>query len=127
MALGLGLPGALASLVLATGLGLGWAIRGARRAYRGLLADRGLRPEADPRALLGFSLPQGLTAAAFRLNSTLDVLMLAALAGDEAVGVYKVAASLAAFGALPSNAVVSVFNPWIVELHQKGDRAALNA
>ena len=127
VALGLGLPGALASLVLATGLGLGWAIRGARRAYRGLLADRGLRPEADPRALLGFSLPQGLTAAAFRLNSTLDVLMLAALAGDEAVGVYKVAASLAAFGALPSNAVVSVFNPWIVELHQKGDRAALNA
>jgi O-antigen/teichoic acid export membrane protein len=57
----------------------------------------------------------------------MDVLMLGVLATNTDVGVYKIAAGLAAFGTLPSNAVASMFNPFIAELVYVGETERLDA
>lgn len=113
---GLGVTGALGALSVATLASLATGVVLALRHHRGLLTDRSIVPHWEPGKLLKFSIPQGLTAAAFRLNTYMDLLMLGALASNTDVGVYKIAASLAAFGSIPSNAVASMFNPFIAEL-----------
>lgn len=125
-ALGFGLDGALCALLVATLLAAGSALAFARHHHGPLLFDRSTPPKWEPRTLLSFSIPQGLTAAAFRLNSYMDVLMLGALAASSDVGIYKIAAGLAAFGTLPSNAVASMFNPFIAELVYVGKLDELN-
>jgi len=123
---GWGLDGAFAALLAATGLGTLAAARFAWRHYGDLLRDARTRPAWEPGTLLAFSIPQGLTAAAFRLNSYMDVLMLGYLASMAEVGTYTVAAGLAAFGTLPSNAVASMFNPFIAELVYVGETERLD-
>ena len=125
--LGLGLDGAFLALLVATTLGALAAGRFAWHHYASLLRDRAIQPAWEPRTLLAFSIPQGLTAAAFRLNGYMDVLMLGFLATNTDVGIYKIAAGLAAFGTLPSNAVASMFNPFIAELVYVGETDRLNA
>lgn len=123
---GFGIDGAFIALGLATFLGMLAAARFAWGHFKGLLQDKGIRPAWEPAHLLKFSIPQGLTAAAFRLNSYMDLLMLGLLASNTDVGVYKIAAGLAAFGTLPSNAVASMFNPFIAELAYVGETARLD-
>ena len=123
---GWGIDGAFVALALATTLGMLAAARFAWGHFAPLLRDRGVRPAWEPGHLLKFSIPQGLTAAAFRLNSYMDLLMLGLLASDTDVGVYKIAAGLAAFGTLPSNAVASMFNPFIAELVYVGETVRLD-
>lgn len=124
--LGAGVPGAIAAMGVATAVALGLAARFAWRHYRDVLSDRSLRPRFEVGELLKFSIPQSLTAAAFRLNLYMDVLMLGLLASREDVGIYAIAASLAAFGSVPANAVVSIFNPFIAELVYSGETARLD-
>jgi len=125
--MGLGLDGPFLALGVATTVGMLAAARFAWQHYGRLLLDRAVRPAWEPRTLLAFSIPQGLTAAAFRLNGYMDVLMLGVLATNTDVGIYKIAAGLAAFGTLPSNAVASMFNPFIAELVYVGETERLNA
>jgi O-antigen/teichoic acid export membrane protein len=125
--LGFGIDGAFAALFAATALGALAAAKFAWRHYSGLIRDRSVRPAWEPGTLLAFSIPQGLTAAAFRLNGYMDVLMLGFLATNADVGIYKIAAGLAAFGTLPSNAVASMFNPFIAELVYVGETERLDA
>ncbi len=124
--MGAGFDGALAALVVATTLATAMATVSCARHFGGLLRDGQVTPTWEPQTLLAFSIPQGLTAAAFRLNSYMDLLMLGYLASDTEVGVYKIAAGLAAFGTLPSNAVASMFNPFIAELVYVGEIEKLN-
>lgn len=114
--LGWGMDGAFFALTIATTIGLLAAARFAWHHYGSLVRDRAVAAVWEPRTLLAFSIPQGLTAGAFRLNGYMDVLMLSILASDADTGVYKVAAALAAFGTVPSNAVASMFNPFIAEM-----------
>ncbi|HCH64929.1 MAG TPA: hypothetical protein DFR83_19140 [Deltaproteobacteria bacterium] len=125
--LGYGLDGAFVALGTATTLAALAAARFAWHHYAKLMRDRAIQPAWEPRTLLAFSIPQGLTAAAFRLNGYMDVLMLGFLATNTDVGIYKIAAGLAAFGTLPSNAVASMFNPFIAELVYVGETERLNA
>lgn len=124
--LGGGVPGAIVAMGVATLVGLVLAGRYAWRHYRDVLADRSVRPRFEVGALLRFSIPQSLTAATFRLNLYMDVLMLGLLASREEVGIYAIAASLASFGSVPANAVVSIFNPFIAELVYSGETARLD-
>jgi len=124
---GWGLVGALMAFVVAHGVGLGVAIWGARRHYAALLRDRAVKAIIEPGRVLAYSIPQSLTAGVFRLNQWMDVLMLTALATMADVGHYRVAASLAVIGAMPVNAIASMFNPMISELVQSGERARLDA
>jgi O-antigen/teichoic acid export membrane protein len=124
--LGAGVPGAIAAMGVATAVALLLAARFAWRHYKDVLGDRSLEPHFEVGELLRFSIPQSLTAAAFRLNLYMDVLMLGLLASREDVGIYAIAASLASFGSVPANAVVSIFNPFIAELVYSGETARLD-
>ncbi len=124
---GFGLDGAFVALGVATTLAAVAAARFAWHHYGGMLRDRVIRALWEPKTLLAFSIPQGLTAAAFRLNGYMDILMLGFLATNSDVGIYKIAAGLAAFGTLPSNAVASMFNPFIAELVYVGETRRLDA
>jgi O-antigen/teichoic acid export membrane protein len=111
-----GVRGAILSVGVATAVGLALALRFAWGHYGSLLRDRSIVAVREIRILLAFSIPQSLTAAAFRLNMRMDILMLAALSSMGEVGLYAVAASLAAIGSMPANAIASMFNPVISEL-----------
>ena len=60
------------------------------------------------------------------MNLQMDILMLAWLADMQDVGLYTVAASLAAIGSMPSNAIASMFNPFIAELSGAGENERLD-
>ncbi len=125
--LGLGVEGVVGALVLASLVGLVLAARWSWRHYRDVLSDPALKARFAVWDLLRFSIPQSLAAAAFRLNMRADVLMLGALTTTEDVGIYAVAASLASFGSIPTNAVTSIFNPFIAELVFAGETERLDA
>ena len=124
---GWGVRGALLGMGLATLLALAQGARMTWRSYGALLQERALAPVWEVNALLRYSIPQGLTAAAFQLNLQLDGLLLAQLGGAHQAGLYEVAASMASFGAVPANAVATVLNPFIAELAHTGERERLNA
>lgn len=114
--LGLDVLATIVLLAAATGvsgvLGLAWAWRH----YRAVLRDPDIAPTIELGKLLKFSIPQSLTQAAFRLNVSMDVLMLGWLSTREEVGLYAIAAALASIGAVPANAVTSIFSSFIAEL-----------
>lgn len=112
----LGVLGAIWALGIATAIALALALHFMWGHYGALLRNRAVSTIWAPKKILAFSIPQSLTAAAFRLNMRMDILMLAALASMSDVGLYAVAASLAAIGAMPANAIASMFNPMIAEL-----------
>ncbi len=113
---GWGLAGALTAFVLAHASGLLVGLWLARRHYQALLLDRTVEAIREPSKVLRYSIPQALSAGVFRLNQWMDILMLQALASSEDVGHYGVAASLSVIGAMPVNAITSMFNPMISEL-----------
>jgi O-antigen/teichoic acid export membrane protein len=125
-ALGGGPVGVLHAMSAAAALALALAGRAAWGHFGALFGAQGPRPTLAWGPLLGFSVPQSLTAAAFRLNQYFDVLILGAYASAEEVGVYAVASSIAGFGAVPSNALISMFNPIAAGLIARDERAALN-
>ena len=119
--LGFGVLGAIWALGIATSIGLALALHFMWGHYGDLLRNRSIAAVWAPEKMLAFSIPQSLTAAAFRLNMRMDILMLAALATMSDVGLYAVAASLAAIGSMPANAIASMFNPMIAELVYAGE------
>jgi O-antigen/teichoic acid export membrane protein len=125
-ALGKGVIGAVISVGIATLVGLVLALRFAWEHYRVYLLDGAMRARHEVRKLLAFSIPQSLTAAAFKLNLRMDIVMLAALSSMGEVGLYAVAASLAAIGTMPANAIASMFNPVISELVYADEMERLN-
>jgi O-antigen/teichoic acid export membrane protein len=122
----LGTVGVLAALGAATAVALVQAGWGAWRHFGDVLGDRALKAHYAVTELLRFSIPQSLTAATFRLNLYMDALMLGLLSSHEQVGLYAAAASLASFGSVPANAVISIFNPFIAELVYAGETARLD-
>ena len=93
-------------------LGLAWA----GRHYWSVVRDPKTEAHLEVGQLLKFSIPQSFTQAAWRLNQSMDVLMLGWLSTREEVGLYAIAAALASIGAVPANAVTSVFSSFIAEL-----------
>ncbi len=93
-------------------LGLIWA----GRHFWSVVRDPDVTAHFEVGQLLKFSLPQSVTQAAWRLNQSMDVLMLGWLSTREEVGLYAIAAALASIGAVPANAVTSVFSSFIAEL-----------
>lgn len=126
VALGGGAVGAVLCMSAATVVALMVAGRAVLGLWGPLLRDRGLAPRFALGPLLAFSVPQSLTAAAFRLNQYFDVLILGYFSDSATVGVYAVASSVAGFGSVPSNAVISMFNPFVAELVASGDRERLD-
>ena len=124
--LGGGAVGAVVCMSAATVVALGVAGRAVFSLWGPLMRDAALVPRFSLGPLLAFSIPQSLTAAAFRLNQYFDVLILGYFADAPTVGVYAVASSVAGFGSVPSNAVISMFNPFVAELVASGDRARLD-
>lgn len=122
-----GLSGLLAAYAAAAGAAVLAASRFAWRRYGALLTDRTVRAKMEPGALLRFSIPQTLASMVFRLNMRMDLLMLKALAGSAMLGFYSIAAGLAVLGALPVNAIISIFNPYIAERVSSGETEALDA
>jgi O-antigen/teichoic acid export membrane protein len=125
--LGGGLQGAMLGLLLGTLASLLWALRLAWRRWGQVMVDRSIAPAWETGALLRFSIPQSLTAAAFQLTLGLDALMLASMGSLHEAGLYAVASSLAAFGNVPANAIATVLNPFIAELAYVDDRERLSA
>lgn len=121
-----GVRGALLGMGLAMVIALAQGALMVFRSYRELFREPMTQPRWEIGALLRYSGPQALTAAAFQLNLQLDGLMLAQLGGVHKAGLYEVAASLASFGAVPANAVATVLNPFIAELAHTGERERLN-
>ena len=113
---GWGVVGALFAFVLAHACSLAVGLWVARSHYLGLLRDRAVKAVIEPWVVLRYSIPQSLTAGVFRMNQWMDILMLQVMATSAEVGHYGVAASLAVVGAMPVNAVTSMFNPMISEL-----------
>ena len=124
-ALGGGPVGVVHAMTAAVAAALVLAGRAAWGHFGALWGPQGPRPTVAWGPLLAFSVPQSLTAAAFRLNQYFDVLILGAYASAEEVGVYAVASSIAGFGAVPSNALISMFNPVAARLLAEGEGAAL--
>ena len=122
-----GLEGALLSYSVAAAVAVTVAGRFCWQHYGALLTDRSVTAKRELGTLLAFSIPQTLAAMVFRLNLRMDYLMLYALVGSEAVGLYAIAAGLATMGALPVNAVITMFNPFIAELVGTGETERLNA
>jgi O-antigen/teichoic acid export membrane protein len=114
-------------LLLGTLASLLWALRLSWRRWGQVLRDGSIVPAWETGALLRFSIPQSLTAAAFQLTLGLDALVLASLGGLHEAGLYAVASSLAAFGNVPANAIATVLNPFVAELAYVDDRERLRA
>ncbi|MFT5684846.1 MAG: O-antigen/teichoic acid export membrane protein [Myxococcota bacterium] len=122
-----GLSGALMAYAIAAGVSLLVAARFCWRHYGALLRDRSIPGLPEPATLLAFSIPQTLAAMVFRLNLRMDYIMLYSMVDSEAVGIYAIAAGLAVLGALPVNAVITMFNPLISEMVATGETARLDA
>ncbi len=125
--LGLGLTGALVAFIVSLSAGMaaaGWFVW---RRFGALIRDPQIKGVAEIRTWLSWSIPQSLAAVMFRLNMWMDILMLGWMASSAETGLYKVAASLAMLGALPVNAVGTMFNPFIAELVHTRELLRLNS
>lgn len=122
VALGAGLRGAVVAFVLAHVVALAGA---ARALWRHRPTAPAVTRQVGP--ILAFALPQALASSLFRITLWTDSLMLAALADYDDVGIYRVVAQLAMFGALPMMAVTAAFNPVIADLVHRHQEQALNA
>ena len=125
IALGLGLYGVLAAFMLATAVSLGLTTVYARRWFQGLLQDRSVPTAWGWRSMLGFSLPQGVAGAIYRLASWTDILLIMTLSSADQVGLYRAGAQWAMLGQLPVVAITTMFNPQVAELWGAGERDRL--
>jgi O-antigen/teichoic acid export membrane protein len=79
----------------------------------------------DLRSLLGFSLPLFFSQLLGLLNLRLPILMVGALASIEFSGVLNVASEAARFGTFLLLAVGNIYNPFISDLIQRGEKSEL--
>lgn len=118
---------ALMTYVLSTAVPLIYGIKRAWRHFGHLFTDPTLPAVTDLSALLGYSIPMAFSQFVFRLNAWMDLLMLEWLTQNSAeVGIYRIAVSIAMISTLPINAIITIFNPIIVELVQSKNFERLN-
>lgn len=110
------------SLALSLFLGIKWSWRH----FGPLLQDKSIKPVYSLKELLKYSIPMAFSQFVFRLNAWMDILMLGWLASSTDVGIYRIAVSLAMVCSLPIHAIITIFNPIIVELVNKKDFVKLN-
>ena len=110
------------SLAISLFLGIQWSWKH----FGSLFKDRSLRPIFSLKELLRYSIPMAFSQFVFRLNAWMDILMLGWLASDTDVGIYRIAVSLAMICSLPIHAIITIFNPIIVELVNQNDYQKLN-
>lgn len=92
-----------------------------------LFKDPELPAIKDLSGLLKYSIPMAFSQFVFRLNAWMDILMLEWLTQTSSeVGIYRIAVSLALISTLPINAIITIFNPIIVELVQVQNFERLN-
>jgi O-antigen/teichoic acid export membrane protein len=127
VALGGGVREVILAFIAANVLSLLLAARIFWRRFGALLRDRAVAARVELGALLGYSVPQSLAASLFRVNLWMDILMLAWLADETQVGLYRVASTLALMGSLTVTAVNTMFNPMVSELVYTREFARLNA
>ena len=117
--LGFELVGAILTLIIATALG-GLA---ALRYYADLFTplEQRAHPEVQVTKVSRFALTQagGLLLSAQGLG--LGILILGSVQNDRAVGLFALALSLQALGAILLYAVFNISSPVIAELHERGD------
>ncbi len=118
---------ALITYVLSTALPLIYGVRRAWGHFGDLFTDPDLPPIFEFSALLRYSIPMAFSQFVFRLNAWMDLLMLEWLTQTSAeVGLYRIAVSLAMITTLPITAIITIFNPIIVELVQHKNFQRLN-
>jgi len=82
-------------------------------------------PEYHGRAWLRAMLPLMLVSAMYTINTRTDIVMLGAIEGKAAAGVYSTAGRLADFVIFFIVAINAVLAPTAARLHARGDRAGL--
>lgn len=118
---------ALIAYVISTAVPLVYGIKRAWKHFGGLFTDPNLPTVTDLNALLGYSIPMAFSQFVFRLNAWMDLLMLEWLTQNSSeVGIYRIAVSIAMISTLPINAIITIFNPIIVELVQSKNFERLN-
>lgn len=110
------------SLAISLFLGIQWSWKH----FGPLFQNREIRPTFALKELLRYSIPMAFSQFVFRLNAWMDILMLGWLASNTDVGIYRIAVSLAMICSLPIHAIITIFNPIIVELVNKHDYEKLN-
>ena len=121
------LVSALITYVISTAIPLVYGIKRAWNHFGDLFTDPALPPITDLSALLGYSIPMAFSQFVFRLNAWMDLLMLEWLTQTSAeVGIYRIAVSIAMISTLPITAIITIFNPIIVELVQGRNFERLN-
>lgn len=111
----------LAACTLALGLGLLLLARAWPQ------EARASTPQTEPREWRQTALPLLITAGVYLLLSRTDILMLGLLAGNDSSATYSVVtrfSDLLSLGLVSSTAMIG---PVSAELHQRGDRAELQA
>jgi O-antigen/teichoic acid export membrane protein len=121
----------------AGGLALGYTLSGLVFSLAGLLIVNRLAPadqevgshrditRPDLRPILGFSLPLFFSQLLGLLNLRLSILLVGALASIEYAGVLNVASDIARFGAFFLLALGNIYNPFISDLIQRGEKSEL--
>ena len=110
------------SLAISLFLGIQWSWKH----FGSLFQDESITPIYSLKELLRYSIPMAFSQFVFRLNAWMDIVMLGWLASDTDVGIYRIAVSLAMICSLPIHAIITIFNPIIVELVNKHDYEKLN-
>lgn len=118
---------ALITYVLSTAVPLLYGIKRAWKHFGDLFTDPTLPTTTELSALLAYSIPMAFSQFVFRLNAWMDLLMLEWLTQTSSeVGIYRIAVSIAMISTLPINAIITIFNPIIVELVQSKNFERLN-
>lgn len=113
---GLGVTGAVVAAVASFAVALAVALQRMWQLYAHALTDASAAMKLQVGALLRYSAPLSLADLVYRLNQWMDLLMLAALAAVADVGQYRVAVGIALLGAIPPNAIKTMFKPMVAEL-----------
>ena len=118
-----GVEGAAMAYLFASVVGLGFAFYYCNRIISITKFTR--PPKALIIKLLAFSLPMLPTSFVRDLAKELDILMLSWLAPISAVGIYSIALRLIGFTEAAFRAFRGIFDPFIADMHHKGETANL--
>jgi O-antigen/teichoic acid export membrane protein len=126
VALNMDLYSALIAYCFSFSLTLVFGIKWSWKHYGKLITDTNIKPSYNIVELLQYSIPMAFSQLVFRLNAWMDILMLGWLVTALDVGVYRIAVSLVMICGLPINAIITIFNPIIVELVNSNNLGKLN-
>jgi O-antigen/teichoic acid export membrane protein len=118
---GLGLPGAMAALLVSNVAGAGLAGVALRRR----LGRVTVPPVYRPRELFGFSMASWMASMATTGLIWADTLLLGVFRNSAEVGVYNVATRLVLLAGLAMPAINAAFGPRIADLHHRGRSQSL--